>query len=68
MDDGFGGGFFWAMAVLAAMLVGMAKGGLPAVGLLSVPLLSLTISPVAAIAPPVTVGDGVTAGPPPRRW
>ena len=48
MDDGFGGGFFWAMAVLAAMLVGMAKGGLPAVGLLSVPLLSLTISPVAA--------------------
>jgi len=42
------GGFFWAMAVLAAMLIGMAKGGLPAVGLLSVPLLSLAISPVAA--------------------
>lgn len=42
------GGFFWSMAVLAAMLIGMAKGGLPAVGLLSVPLLSLVISPVAA--------------------
>lgn len=42
------GVFFWSMAVLAAMLVGMAKGGLPAVGLLSVPLLSLSISPVTA--------------------
>ncbi len=42
------GVFFWSMAVLAAMLIGMAKGGLPAVGLLSVPLLSLVISPVAA--------------------
>lgn len=42
------GGFFWTMAVLAALLIGMAKGGLPAVGLLSVPLLSLAISPVAA--------------------
>ena len=42
------GVFFWSMAVLAAMLIGMAKGGLPAVGLLSVPLLSLAISPVAA--------------------
>ena len=40
--------FFWAMAVAAAALIGMAKGGLPAVGLLSVPLLSLSISPVAA--------------------
>jgi len=42
------GVFFWSMAVLAAMMIGMAKGGLPAVGLLSVPLLSLTTSPVTA--------------------
>jgi uncharacterized protein len=39
---------FWAAAVTAAMLVGMGKGGLPAVGMLAVPVLSLVISPVAA--------------------
>jgi uncharacterized protein len=43
--EGFG---FWALAVLAAMLVGMGKGGLPVVGMLGVPVLSLAISPVAA--------------------
>ncbi len=42
------GGFFWAMAVLAAVLVGMSKGGLPVVGMLGVPVLSLAISPVTA--------------------
>jgi len=39
---------FWAAAIVAAMLVGMGKGGLPVVAMLSVPLLSLWISPVTA--------------------
>ena len=39
---------FWTAATVAAVLVGMAKGGLPMVGLLSVPILSLVIPPVAA--------------------
>ena len=42
------GGFFWACAVIAAMLVGMGKGGMPVVGMLAVPVLSLAISPIAA--------------------
>ncbi|MFC3180873.1 sulfite exporter TauE/SafE family protein [Cypionkella sinensis] len=36
--DGFA---FWALAVLASVLVGMGKGGLPVVGMLSVPVLAL---------------------------
>ena len=43
--EGFG---FWALAVLAAVVVGMSKGGLPVVGMLGVPILSLAISPVTA--------------------
>jgi len=39
---------FWVLAVLASMAVGLSKGGLPAVALLSVPLLSLVMNPVAA--------------------
>ncbi len=39
---------FWVAALTASALVGMAKGGLPVVGLLSVPILSLVISPVTA--------------------
>jgi len=42
------GGFFWAMAVMSAVLVGMGKGGIPLVGMLGVPVLALAISPVAA--------------------
>ncbi len=34
---------FWALALLASFLIGASKGGLPLVGLLSVPLLSLVI-------------------------
>jgi len=41
---------FWVLALLAAFLVGMGKGGLPVVGMLGVPVLSLAISPVAATA------------------
>ena len=40
--------FFWAMAGLAAALVGAGKGGLPVVGMLGVPVLSLAISPITA--------------------
>jgi uncharacterized membrane protein YfcA len=36
-------------AGLAAALVGLSKGGLPTVGMLSVPLLSLFMSPVKAV-------------------
>ena len=39
---------FWALAGLAAVLVGLSKGGLPVVGMLSVPIMSLVMSPVMA--------------------
>jgi uncharacterized membrane protein YfcA len=39
---------FYLAAVPAAMLVGASKGGLPAIGMLAVPVLSLVISPIAA--------------------
>ena len=39
---------FWLAATVAAILVGLSKGGLPAVGLLGVPVLTLVISPVTA--------------------
>lgn len=42
------GAFFWTVAVLAAVIVGMGKGGLPLVGMLGVPILSQAISPVTA--------------------
>ena len=42
------GTVFWIVAVVAAVLVGMGKGGMPVVGMLGVPVLSLVISPVTA--------------------
>ena len=42
------GALFWALATLAAVFVGMGKGGLPVIGMLSVPVLSLVMHPVAA--------------------
>jgi len=36
------------LAALAALLVGLSKGGLPAIGMLGVPVLSLVMSPVRA--------------------
>jgi hypothetical protein len=39
---------FWALAVIAAVLVGLSKGGLPVVGMLGVPLLALSIPAVTA--------------------
>ncbi len=41
---------FLSVAVFAAFLVGMSKGGLPSVGTLAVPLMALIISPVTAAA------------------
>ncbi|TPE53205.1 sulfite exporter TauE/SafE family protein [Amaricoccus solimangrovi] len=38
------------LAMLAAFLVGMSKGGLPAVGALAVPLMALVMSPILAAA------------------
>jgi uncharacterized membrane protein YfcA len=39
---------YFFLAALAALLVGLSKGGLPSVGMLGVPLLSLVMSPVLA--------------------
>ena len=39
---------FWVVAVIAAFLTGIGKGGIPIVGALVVPVLSLVISPVTA--------------------
>lgn len=38
----------WALAVVAAFAVGLSKGGLAMVGIISVPLMSLVMSPVQA--------------------
>lgn len=42
------GMWFWGLATLAAVFVGMGKGGLPVIGMLSVPVLSLVVHPVTA--------------------
>ena len=39
---------FWMLAVLATLLVGTGKGGLPLIGMLSVPVMSLAMSPTRA--------------------
>ncbi|WP_022708409.1 TSUP family transporter [Paracoccus zeaxanthinifaciens] len=45
LDLGTGG---WALALIAASAIGLAKGGLAMAGIISVPLLSLVLSPVQA--------------------
>ncbi len=45
MDLGVAG---WAFAVVAALLVGLSKGGMPVVSMLAVPLLAQVMNPVAA--------------------
>lgn len=50
------------LASLAAVLIGMSKGGLPLVGMLSVPVLSLVMSPVKAavlLLPLFVISDAV---------
>ena len=39
---------FWATAVLASIAVGLSKGGLPVVAMMSVPILSLVMPPLQA--------------------
>jgi uncharacterized membrane protein YfcA len=51
---------FWAIAALSSLFVGASKGGLPAVALLSVPLLSLVMPPMlgaALILPVYLISD-----------
>jgi uncharacterized membrane protein YfcA len=48
MDAAMTGVFFWSVAVIAAVFVGMGQGGLPVVGMLGVPILALAVSPVTA--------------------
>jgi uncharacterized membrane protein YfcA len=53
---------YWVLASCAAMLIGMSKGGLPLVGMMSVPLLSLVMSPVKAavlLLPLFVISDAV---------
>lgn len=40
--------WFWACAIIASLLVGASKGGLPGVGVLGVPVLAQATSPVVA--------------------
>jgi uncharacterized protein len=54
---------FYAAAVPAVILLGLSKGGFAGLGLLAVPLMALTISPVQALAitlPILMVQDVVT--------
>jgi uncharacterized protein len=54
---------FYAAAIPAVILLGLAKGGFAGLGLLAVPLMALTISPVQALAitlPILLVQDAVT--------
>lgn len=51
----------WALGIVAAFAVGLAKGGLAMVGVISVPLMSLVMSPVqaAGILLPVYIASDV---------
>jgi uncharacterized protein len=40
--------WFWIIATVAALFIGASKGGLPMVGVLAVPILSMKMSPVLA--------------------
>jgi uncharacterized protein len=40
--------WFWVCAIIASLLVGASKGGLPGVGVLGVPILAQATSPVVA--------------------
>jgi uncharacterized protein len=54
---------FYALAIPAVILLGFAKGGFAGLGLLAVPLMALTISPIQALAitlPIMLVQDAVT--------
>ena len=51
---------FWLVATLAACLVGLSKGGLPGIGVLGVPVLTLFLPPLTAaglLLPVLVVSD-----------
>jgi len=55
--------FFYAVAIPAVILLGLAKGGFSGIGVLGVPLMTLAISPVraAAIALPILIVQDVVS-------
>lgn len=55
------GTVFWIAATLAAVCVGLSKGGVPGISAVAVPILALVISPVtaAALLLPVFIGSDV---------
>ena len=58
-----GGDSTLLLASLAALLVGLSKGGLPTVGMMAVPILSLVMSPMKAavlLLPIYIISDGVS--------
>lgn len=62
---------FYAAAVPAVILVGLAKGGFSGLGLLSLPLMALVVSPVQAAAimlPILMIQDVVTVWAYRRTW
>jgi uncharacterized protein len=62
---------FYAVAVPAVILVGLSKGGFRGLGLLSLPLMALVISPVRAAAimlPILIVQDSVAVWAYRRQW
>jgi uncharacterized membrane protein YfcA len=63
--------FFWTVASLAVILLGLAKGGFSGLGALATPILALAISPVAAAAillPILIVQDAVSVWAFRRSW
>src|SRR5919112_3281774 len=62
---------FYAVAIPAVTLLGLAKGGFSGLGLLSLPLMALVISPVQAAAitlPILVVQDVVSVWAYRRAW
>lgn len=55
--------FFYAVAIPAVILLGMAKGGFAGIGLVAVPLMALAISPVlaASITLPILIVQDVVS-------
>ena len=63
--------FFYAMAVPAVILVGLSKGGFRGLGLLSLPMMALAMSPIQAAAimlPILIVQDTVAVWAYRRDW
>jgi uncharacterized membrane protein YfcA len=54
------GTVYWVLAIVASVVVGLGKGGVPVVGMLAVPVMALGMSPVLAtalLAPVFVVSD-----------